>query len=550
MRSDRIKQGFDRAPHRSLLYAMGLSARDLERPFIAIADSSNEFVPGHIELGRVVAAVRDGILAAGGVPLRFGVIGVCDGIAMGHEGMRYSLASREIIADSCEIMAQAHQVDGIVFVTNCDKITPGMLMAMARLNIPSVLVSGGPMLAGAYRGRAVSLVQLFEAVGAVAAGRMSEDELRDLETRACPTCGSCAGMFTANSMNCLAEALGVALPGNGTIPMVDARRVALARSAGRLAVEAQQANLRPSDIMTRQAFRNAIAVDMALGCSTNTVLHSLAIAREAGVPLALDDFQEVGALTPQMCKLSPAGPHHMQDLDAAGGVASVMAALLAKGLLDGSCPSITGRTVAENLSGICPGDGGVIRADQPYLDHGGLTILRGTLAPGGAVVKAGGVAAGMRRFVGRARVFEGEEDASAAIRARRIEPGNVIVIRGEGPKGGPGMREMLSPTAELAGMGLDTQVALVTDGRFSGATRGLAVGHVCPEAAGGGPIAAVVDNDEIVIDLDARKVDLSVGESEIQTRIGKRRPLQRDLRGYLVRYAERVQGADRGAAVV
>jgi dihydroxy-acid dehydratase len=550
MRSDGIKAGYERAPHRSLLYALGLSSRDLDKPFIGIADSSNDVVPGHADLGRIAAAVRDGIREGGGVPMRFGTIGVCDGIAMGHEGMHYSLASREIIADSCEIMAQAHQLDGMVFVTNCDKITPGMLMAMARLDIPSILTSGGPMLAGRYRGQPVSLVQMFEGVGAVAAGRMSEAELTELEECACPTCGSCAGMFTANSMNCLSEALGVALPGNGTIPMVDARRTALARDTGRRAVELVLGDCRPSSVMTREAFRNAIAVDMALGGSTNTVLHLLAIAQEAGVPIGLDDFQQVGAATPQLCKLSPASRHHIEDLDRAGGVPSVMAALLGMGLVDGSCATVTGKTVAQNLDGVGRGDGDVIRTETPYLAGGGLTVLFGSLAPAGGLVKAGGVDERMRRFAGRARVFERESEAAAAIRGRAIRPGDVVVIRNEGPRGGPGMREMLSPTAELAGMGLDAEVALVTDGRFSGATRGLAVGHVCPEAAAGGPIAAVRDQDEIVIDLNARKVDLSVDEPEIRKRISQRRPPDRDLRGYLVRYAEKVQGADRGAVVV
>ena len=550
MRSDTVKKGFDKAPHRSLWHAMGITREDLDKPFIGIADSSNELVPGHSRLPDLVTAVRDGILAAGGLPLRFGTIGICDGLAMGHGGMKFSLPSRETVADSCEAMVQAHQLDGIVFVTNCDKITPGMIMAMARLNVPAVLFSGGPMLAGRRGEKALSVVSMFEAVGAVAAGKMTEDELADLEVRACPTCGSCAGLFTANSMNCLSEALGVALPGNGTIPMVEARRIMLAKQAGKRCVEMVNDGTRPSDIMTRAAFLNALAVDMALGGSSNTVLHFMAIAHEAGVPLTLDDFQQIGERTAQMCKLSPAGVHHMEDLDAAGGIPAVMAALLERELIDGSCRTVTGKTVREDLARVAPGNNDVIRSQSPYLAGGGLTVLYGNVASEGAVVKAGGVDASMRVFTGRARVFDGEAAAATAIRAKEIKPGDVVVIRYEGPKGGPGMREMLSPTAELMGMGLDREVALVTDGRFSGATRGLCIGHVCPEAAAGGTIAALRDGDEITIDLNSRKVDVNLDESEIQSRLRENRAPQRDLRGYLARYAAGVQSANQGAIVV
>jgi dihydroxy-acid dehydratase len=549
MRSDRMKTGLEKAPHRSLLKAMGLTAAEISRPLIGIANAKNEIIPGHIHLDKIGEAVKAGVRLAGGTPIEFGVIGVCDGLAMHHEGMKYSLASRELIADSIEVMAMAHPFDGLVLIPNCDKIIPGMLMAALRLNIPAIIISGGPMLAGTYQGRSVDLITVFEGVGAVRAGHLPEAELTALEDAACPGCGSCAGMFTANSMNCLSEALGLALPGNGTIPAVAAARYRLAKQAGMQIVDLVQRQLLPRQIATAAAFQNAMAVDMALGCSTNTVLHIPAIAHEAELDLPLDLFNRISERTPHICSLSPAGPHHLEDLDRAGGVPAVMAQLLAAGLLDGTPLTVTGRTVAENLAPVRVLDPAVIRDLQhPYHAQGGIAILHGNLAPEGAVVKQSAVDPTMLRREGRARVFDSEEAASAAIMGNTIKPGEVIVIRYEGPKGGPGMREMLSPTAAIAGMGLDKDVALLTDGRFSGGTRGAAIGHISPEAAAGGPIALVQDGDLIVIDIPDKTITLKVDEAELQARRQQwQPPAPKIRRGYAYRYSRQVTSGSRGA---
>ncbi|MGC9348609.1 MAG: dihydroxy-acid dehydratase, partial [Anaerolineae bacterium] len=491
MRSNLVKEGFERAPHRSLFYADGLTPEELNRPIIGIANAYNEIVPGHIHLDKIGEAVKAGVRLAGGTPLEFNVLGVCDGIAMGHKGMHYSLPSRELVADSVESMVLGHAFDGVVFVPNCDKIVPGMLMAAGRLNVPAIFVSGGPMMAGRFAGEDVDLKTVFEAVGQYQADRMSGETLRELEMVACPGCGSCSGLFTANTMNCLTEALGMGLPGNGTIPAVTGARLRLAKQAGMQVMQLVAADARPRDIMTQAAFENAIATDMAIGGSTNTVLHLPAVAHDAGVELPLELFDEISGRTPYMVKLSPAGPHHMQDLDEAGGIAAVMAELLENGLLKGDLPTVTGKSVAENLAQ-ARRYGDVIRpVEDPYSASGGIAILKGNLAPEGAVVKAGAVAPRMMHHRGPARVFDGEEAALSAILGGEIETGDVIVIRYEGPRGGPGMREMLMPTSALAGMGLDSDVALMTDGRFSGATHGAALGHVSPEAAAGGPVALV-----------------------------------------------------------
>ena len=552
MRSEEVKSGVSRAPHRSLLKALGMDAAQIERPFIGVVNSFNEVVPGHSELNRIARAVKDGILMAGGTPFEFNTIAVCDGIAMGHEGMRYSLASRELIADTVECMAMAHGFDALVFIPNCDKVVPGMLMAAARLNLPCVFVSGGPMLSISDRaGNPMDLSGVFEAVGAISAGRMDPEELRYIEENACPGCGSCSGMFTANSMNCLCEAIGIALPGNGSIPAVYAGRVRLAKQAGRQVVKLLHENIRPLDILTPAAFDNALRVDMALGCSTNTVLHLPAIANEAGIRLPLELINSISEQVPNLCHLAPAGAHHMQDLDRAGGVYAVMKTLLDAGLLDGSLPTVTGRTVAENLSDVRVWDRDVIRpVSDPYSQSGGLAILFGSLAPNGSVVKKSAVAPGMLKHKGPARVFDSEEAAIEAIMAGKIISGDVVVIRYEGPAGGPGMREMLSPTSAIAGMGLDKEVALVTDGRFSGATRGAAIGHISPEACNGGPIAFVREGDTIAIDIPNFRLDLDIPEEELERRKAQtvhRR--QKELRGYLARYARRVSSADKGAII-
>lgn len=549
MQSDRMTKGTERAPHRSLLKAMGWVEEEFTRPLIGVVNAASDFVPGHKHLHQIAAAVKEGILMAGGVPLEFFTIGVCDGLAMNHQGMHYSLASRELIADSVEVMVRAHPLDGLVFIPNCDKIVPGMLMAAARLDLPAVFVSGGPMLAGRYRGRPVDLSNVFEAVGKVKAGLMQEDELAVLEDCACPGCGSCAGMFTANSMNCVTEALGMGLPGNGTIAAVSAARVRLAKRAGMKVLEVVKNGLVPSKIMTSQAFRNALAVDMALGCSTNTVLHLPAIAHEAGFTLDLDLIDEISGRTPQLCKLSPAGEHHIEDLDAAGGVQAVMLRLSEKGLIDTSALTVSGRTVGEQVKAAVVTDNGVIRPlDNPYSPTGGIAVLRGSLAPGGAVVKQGAVAPEMMRKRGPARVFDSEEAAVEAILGGKIRAGDVIVIRFEGPRGGPGMREMLTPTSAVAGMGLDKEVALITDGRFSGATRGASIGHVSPEAMDKGPIAVVRDGDIIDIDIPARRLDLLIDGEELAARLAQLRlPAPKISTGYLARYARQVTSANTGA---
>jgi len=552
MRSDAVKKGLERAPHRMLFYADGLTKDEISRPFIGVVNSANEIVPGHIHLDKIAEAVKAGVRMAGGTPLEFCVIGICDGIAMGHEGMKYSLASRELIADSIESMTMAHALDGLVLVTNCDKIIPGMLMSAARLNIPAVVISGGPMLAGIYRGEAISFTKVMEGVGAVASGKMTEEELAEIEQVACPGCGSCAGMFTANSMNCLTEALGMGLPGNGTIPAVAAARIRLAKEAGKAVMGLLEKGIKPRDIMTKGAFENALAVDMALGCSTNTVLHVLAIAHEAGVKIDLDDFNRISAKTPNLCKLSPAGKHHLQDLDEAGGIPAVMNELLKHGLLSApDAMTVTGESVRKNVGGreILRSD--VIRSvENPYHAEGGLAILRGNLAQDGAVVKQSAVAPEVLRFSGPAKVFDSEDAATSAILGGKVPKGSVIVVRYEGPKGGPGMREMLFPTAAVVGMGLETEMALITDGRFSGASKGCSIGHISPEAAEGGNIALVQDGDVIEIDIPAKKINVRLSEEEIAKRRAAWTPPEPKVKeGYLARYARSVTSAGSGAVV-
>ncbi|QJA06650.1 dihydroxy-acid dehydratase [Thermosulfurimonas marina] len=550
MRSDRVKKGLERAPHRSLLRALGLTDEELRKPLIGVVNSFNEIVPGHMHLRQVTEAVKAGVRMAGGVPVEFGVIGVCDGIAMNHEGMKYSLVSREIIADSIEIMAQAHAFDALVLVSSCDKITPGMLMAALRLNLPALLVSGGPMLTGSFRGRKVNLISVFEGIGKVKVGEMTEEELAELEACACPTCGSCAGMFTANSMNCLSEALGLALPGNGTVPAVSAERLRLAKRTGAKVVELLRRRITPRKIATEAAFRNAITVDMALGCSTNTVLHLPAIAREAGIKLSLEVFDEISRRTPVLASLIPAGPHSVPELYEAGGIPAVMAELSRAGLLDLSVLTGTGASLKENLSGAEIRNPEVIRPlEKAYRSEGGIAILWGSLAPEGAVVKTSAVVPEMMRHEGPARVFDSEEEAYRAILSGKIQPGDVVVIRYEGPKGGPGMREMLSPTSALIGMGLGASVALITDGRFSGGTQGACIGHVSPEAAEGGPIALVRDGDRIRIDIPARRLDLLVSEEELERRRKSWRPKKKKVSGVLARYARLVTSGAKGAVL-
>lgn len=551
MKSDSVKSGIERAPHRSLFKAMGYTDEELRRPLVGIANSANDIIPGHVELDRIVSAVKAGVYMGGGTPIAFGTIGVCDGIAMNHIGMKYSLASRELIADSIEVMAIAHAFDAMVMVTNCDKIVPGMLMAAARLNLPTIIVSGGPMLAGTHEGKKIDLVSVFEAVGAVSSGKMSKAELADIEDSACPTCGSCAGMFTANSMNCLTEAIGMGLPGNGTIPAVMAARTRLAKEVGMKIMMLLKKRMTPRKIMTEKAFANAMAVDMALGCSTNTVLHLIALAREAGVKLNLDSFNRISEKIPHLCNMSPAGRHHIEDLDRAGGVSAVMKELSRKGLINTECLTVTGRSVKENIEDSRIRDKSVIRPmERPYHMQGGLAVLFGNLAASGCVVKQSAVVRRMLRHVGPARVFDSEEEATSAIMAGRIKKGDVVIIRYEGPKGGPGMREMLMPTSAIAGMGLDADVALVTDGRFSGGTRGAAIGHVSPEAMEGGPIAVVEDGDTIAIDIPKRRITLKVSENEIKMRLSKwRPPKSRISRGYMARYARAVSSGGEGAVV-
>jgi dihydroxy-acid dehydratase len=549
MRSNLMKQGLEKYPHRSLFKAMGLTDKEIDQPIIGVANSFNEFIPGHIHLDKITQAAKAGVRLAGGTPLEFGVIGVCDGLAMHHQGMKYSLPSRELIADSVEVMATAHPVDGLVLVCNCDKIIPGMLMGALRLNIPAILISGGPMLAGRFQGKEVDLITVFEGVGAVQAGKICEDDLKALAECACPGCGSCAGMFTANSMNCLSEALGMALPGNGTIPAVAAARFRLAKEAGLKIMELVTKQILPRQIATLAAFKNAIAVDMALGGSTNTVLHLPAIAREAGIDLSLDLFQEISTKTPHLCSMSPGGPHHLEDLDRAGGVPGVMKTLLAGGLLDDSALTTTGALVADNLAPIQVQDEQIIRPlANPYHAQGGIAILKGNLAPDGGVVKQAAVAPEMLVREGTARVFPGEEEATQAILGGRIKPGDIVVVCYEGPKGGPGMREMLTPTSAIAGMGLDKEVALLTDGRFSGGTRGAAIGHISPEAAEGGPIALVQEGDRIKIDIPGKTLTLLVAADELAQRRAQWQPPEPKIKhGYAARYSRMVSSGSKGA---
>jgi dihydroxy-acid dehydratase len=544
-----MKKGPQRAQHRALLYAMGYTPREVEQPIVGVVNTYNQIIPGHVHLDDLVDAVVRGVASAGGTPVVFPAIGICDGLTMGHDGMRYVLASRELIADSVEVMAMAHPFDALVMVTNCDKITPAMMMAALRLNVPAIVLSGGPMLAGDWRGRETDLTTVWEGVGQVAAGTMTPEEMEELELCCCPGCGSCAGMFTANSMNCLAEALGLALPGNGTIPAVSAARVRLAKSAGRKVMELLGEDLRPRDIATSQAFLNAIAVDMALGCSTNTILHVPAIAHEAGIPIPQDLFQEVADRVPHLVNMSPAGPHHLDDLDRAGGVQGVMLRLAERDLVDLEVATVTGQTLGRNLEAAEIRDDEVIRPfDRPVHARGGIAILKGNLAPDGAVVKQAAVAPPMLQRRGRARVFDCEEDAVEVILGGQIQPGDVVVVRYEGPKGGPGMREMLAPTSAIMGVGLGESVALITDGRFSGVTRGAAIGHISPEAAEGGLLALVQEGDAIHIDIPNRTLTLEVDEDEIaRRRAGWTPPEPRVKHGYLARYAQLVTSASTGA---
>ena len=550
MRSDNIKNGAGRAPNRSLLYALGYTKEEIERPLVGVVSSYNEIVPGHMNLDKITEAVKAGIRAAGGTPVMFPAIAVCDGIAMGHTGMKYSLVTRELIADSTEAMAIAHQFDGLVMIPNCDKNVPGLLMAAARLNIPTIFCSGGPMLVGRLKdGRRTCLSHMFEAVGAYYAGSLDEDGLEDYEQSACPTCGSCSGMYTANSMNCLTEAIGMGLRGNGTVPAVYSARLRLAKHAGMKIMELIEKDIKPRDIMTAAAFKNAETVDMALGCSTNTMLHLPAIAHEAGVEISLDSANAISRKTPNLCHLAPAGDTYMEDLEAAGGVYAVMKELTKKGLLDTSVMTCTGKTVEENLKDVKNLNEEIIRPiDNPYSANGGIAVLKGNIAEDGCVVKQSAVAPEMMKHEGPARVFDCEEDAIEAIYAKKIVPGDVVVIRYEGPKGGPGMREMLNPTSAICGMGLGESVALITDGRFSGATRGASIGHVSPEAASGGVIGLVEEGDIIAIDIPECKIELKVDEKELERRRAAWVcPEPRIKTGYLARYAKQVSSADKGA---
>jgi dihydroxy-acid dehydratase len=549
MRSDKMKKGLEKAPHRSLFGAIGYLKEEIERPIIGIANSANELIPGHIHLDRVCQAVKDGVRLAGATPMEFSTIGICDGIAMNHEGMKYSLGSRELIADSVEVMAKAYPFDGLVLIPNCDKIIPGMMMAAMRLNIPAIMVSGGPMLAGRFKGKAVDLISIFEGVGKVACGLMNEEELSELEECACPGAGSCSGMFTANSMNCLSEALGIALPGNGTIPAVHAARIRLAKMTGKRIVGLVKEGVKPRDVATLDAFINAITVDMAFGGSSNTALHLPAVAHEARITLPLTLFDEVSERTPHICNMSPAGPHHLEDLFEAGGVYGIMKELSRKGLMRESCMTVAGENVGDLLKGVQVPEHDVIHTiENPYHEKGGLAVLYGSLAPGGSIVKRIGAVESVWHFEGKARVFEGEEEAGEAIMAGKIQPGDALIIRYEGPKGGPGMREMLTPTSVLAGRGLDTSCALITDGRFSGGTRGLCIGHVSPEAAEGGPIGLVEDGDPVVIDLNEKTIHLGVDAVEMERRKAAWiKPEPKIKEGYMARYAKMVTGAASGA---
>ena len=549
MRSDAVKTGTQQAPHRSLFNALGMTKEEMDRPLVGIVSSYNEIVPGHMNLDKIAQAVKLGVAMAGGTPVMFPAIAVCDGIAMGHVGMKYSLGTRDLIADSTEAMAMAHQFDALVMIPNCDKNVPGLLMAAARLNVPTVFVSGGPMLAGHLNGHKTSLSSMFEAVGAYAAGKLDEDGLTECEMKTCPTCGSCSGMYTANSMNCLTEVLGMGLKGNGTIPAVYSERIRLAKHAGMQVMEMYRKNIRPRDIMTKEAILNALTVDMALGCSTNSMLHLPAIAHEIGMDFDISFANEISAKTPNLCHLAPAGPTYMEDLNEAGGVYAVMNELNKKGLLHTECMTVTGKTVGENIKDCVNLNPEVIRPiDNPYSQTGGLAVLKGNLAPDGGVVKRSAVVEEMMVHEGPARVFDCEEDAIAAIKGGKIVEGDVVVIRYEGPKGGPGMREMLNPTSAIAGMGLGSSVALITDGRFSGASRGASIGHVSPEAAVGGPIALVEEGDIISINIPELKLEIKVSDEEMQARKAKWQPREPKVTtGYLARYAAMVTSGNRGA---
>ena len=549
MNSDHVKKGMQQAPHRSLFNALGYTKEEMERPLVGIVSSYNEIVPGHMNLDKITQAVKMGVAMAGGTPVVFPAIAVCDGIAMGHTGMKYSLVTRELIADSTECMSKAHQFDALVMIPNCDKNVPVLLMAAARINVPTVFVSGGPMLAGHVDGRKRSLSSMFEAVGANAAGILSDEDLCEFENKVCPTCGSCSGMYTANSMNCMTEVLGMGLQGNGTIPAVYSERIRLAKHAGMKVMELLEKNIRPRDIMTEDAILNALTVDMALGCSTNSMLHLPAIAHEIGMDFEIDFANGISEKTPNLCHLAPAGPTYMEDLNEAGGVYAVMAELNKKGLLHTDCMTVTGKTVGENIEGVQNKDPEVIRPiDNPYSQTGGLAVLKGNLAPDGSVVKRSAVVDEMLVHEGPARVFECEEDAITAIKGGKINHGDVVVIRYEGPKGGPGMREMLNPTSAIAGMGLGSSVALITDGRFSGASRGASIGHVSPEAAVGGPIALVEEGDIIKIDIPNMKLELDVSDEELAKRKEKWQPREPKVTtGYLARYAAMVTSGNRGA---
>ena len=549
MKSDNVKTGVQQAPHRSLFNALGMTKEELDRPLVGIVSSYNEIVPGHMNIDKIANAVKMGVAMAGGTPIMFPAIAVCDGIAMGHTGMKYSLVTRDLIADSTECMAMAHQFDALVMIPNCDKNVPGLLMAAARLNIPTIFVSGGPMLAGKVKGCKTSLSSMFEAVGSYAAGTMTLEDVEEFEEKACPTCGSCSGMYTANSMNCLTEALGMALKGNGTIPAVYSERIKLAKHAGMKVMELLERNIRPRDIMTEKAFMNALTVDMALGCSTNSMLHLPAIAHEAGVDLNLDIANEISPRTPNLCHLAPAGHTYIEELNEAGGVYAVMNELNKKGLLNTDLITATGKTVGENIENCINKNPEVIRpVENPYSEVGGIAVLRGNLAPDSCVVKRSAVVPEMLKHEGPARVFDCEEDAIEAIKGGKIVAGDVVVIRYEGPKGGPGMREMLNPTSAIAGMGLGSSVALITDGRFSGASRGASIGHVSPEAAVGGPIALVEEGDIIQIDINANKITLNVSDEELAERKAKWQPREPKVtNGYLARYASMVTSANTGA---
>nr|WP_302549292.1 dihydroxy-acid dehydratase [Enterocloster clostridioformis] len=551
MKSDAVKTGMQQAPHRSLFNALGMTEEEMRKPLVGIVSSYNEIVPGHMNLDKIVDAVKLGVAMAGGTPVVFPAIAVCDGIAMGHIGMKYSLVTRDLIADSTECMALAHQFDALVMVPNCDKNVPGLLMAAARINVPTVFVSGGPMLAGHVKGHKTSLSSMFEAVGAYAAGNMSEEDVKEFENKACPTCGSCSGMYTANSMNCLTEVLGMGLRGNGTIPAVYSERIKLAKHAGMKVMEMYEKDIRPRGIMTKEAFMNALTMDMALGCSTNSMLHLPAIAHEAGVELNVDIANEISARTPNLCHLAPAGPTYIEDLNEAGGIYAVMKEISKKGLLNLDCMTVTGRTVGENIKDCVNKNPEVIRpVENPYSQTGGIAILKGNLAPDSAVVKRSAVAPEMLKHEGPARVFDCEEDAIDAIKGGGIVAGDVVVIRYEGPKGGPGMREMLNPTSAIAGMGLGSTVALITDGRFSGASRGASIGHASPEAAVGGPIALVEEGDIISIDIDNHKLNVLVSDEEMAARKARWQPRTPQVTtGYLARYASLVTSAERGAVL-